>query len=113
MPDTAFDALRLAVAVALALCGLVWFALAMDTHWQQVREGAAAPRGARTALRVSGALALCGSLLLCLRADHVTMAPLVWLMSIAGGAVAVALALAWRPRWLAPFVAWLPPWRAR
>jgi hypothetical protein len=113
VPDAAFESLQLAVAVGLALCGLVWFALAIDTHWRQVRKGAAAPRGARTALRVSGSLALAGSLLLCLRADHLTMAPLVWLMSLAAGALAVALTLAWRPRWLVPFVAWLPQGRAR
>jgi hypothetical protein len=112
VPDAAIGALLLAVAVALAVCGVVWLALAMDTHWQQVRDGSAPTRGAATALRWLGSLALFASLLLCLRADHLTMAPLVWLMSIAGAAVLVALMLAWRPRWLAPWVSWLPPRRA-
>jgi hypothetical protein len=57
-------------------------------------------------LRVGGVVALCASLWLCLRADHVTMAPLVWVMAMAGAALIVALALAWRPRWLAPLVFW-------
>ena len=108
MPDAALDALLLAAAVALAVCGVGWLALAMDTHWQQVRDDAPATGGATTALRWFGSLALFASLLLCLRADHPTMAPLVWLMSIAGAAVLVALMLAWRPRWLAPLVRWLP-----
>ena len=110
MPDAALDALLLVAAVTLAVCGVVWLALAMDTHWHQVRDDAASTRGA-TALRLSGSLALFASLLLCLRADHSTMAPLVWVMSVAAGAVGVALTLAWRPRWLAPWVIWLPTGR--
>jgi hypothetical protein len=55
-----------------------------------------------------GACALVLSLLLCLMADHVTMAPLVWVMSLAAAALIVALTLAWRPRLLLPFVIWVP-----
>jgi hypothetical protein len=98
------DALLLVVAWLLTLLGLAWFALALDAHWRQVRGAAAAPR--RGVLRGLGSVALCVSLLLCLRADHVSMAPLVWVMGLAAGALAMAFVLAWRPRWLAPLVFW-------
>ncbi len=107
MPEAVRDALLLAAALSLAVCGMAWLALAMSTHWQQVRRSARTRRTA-TLLRVLGALALWASLLVCLRADHVTMAPLVWVMALAGAALLVAFALAWRAHWLAPLVAWLP-----
>ena len=44
--------------------------------------------------------ALLASLLLCLRADHASMAVLVWVMSLAAAALLVAFTLAWRPHWL-------------
>jgi Protein of unknown function (DUF3325) len=58
-------------------------------------------------LRVLGALAITGSLLLCLRADHPGMAALVWIMALALAAMMVAFTLSWRPRVLAPLVAWV------
>ena len=108
MPDAAVGALLLAAALALALCGVAWLALAMDTHWQQVCGPRPLRPGTRRALRALGTVALIASLLVCLRADHSTMAPLVWVMALAGAAVALALLLAWRPRTLAPLVRWLP-----
>ncbi len=55
---------------------------------------------------VLGSTALFVGLLLALAADHASMAVLVWVMALAGAALAVAFALAWRPRWLR----WLAPW---
>jgi hypothetical protein len=75
-------------------------------HGRHVRGAAPLTPGRATLLRMGGTAALCASLLLCLRADHVTMAPLVWVMSMTGAALTVAFALAWRPRWLAPLVFW-------
>lgn len=82
--------------------GLSWIALAMEVHWRQVRGPR--PLAARTAiaLRGLGVLALSSSLGLCLRADHASMASLVWIMSLATAALSVAFTLAWRPHWLAP-----------
>jgi hypothetical protein len=100
------DALLLAAALLLAVVGLAWLALTFDVHWHQVRGAMPRSRGSETLLRMLGVAALCASLVLCLRADHVSMAPLVWVMSLAGGALAVAFTLAWRPRWLAPLVFW-------
>jgi len=95
---------------ALACCalGLAWLALAMDVHWQQVRGGGVPSAGATKTLRVLGTLALAASFILCFVADHASMAPLVWVMALAGGALIVAFTLAWRPRLLAPLVAWVP-----
>ena len=91
----------LIAATALALSGMAWLALAMEVHWGQVmhRPASQAPR-TRQLLRGLGALALLLSLLACLMADRPSMAALVWIMLMAGSAVAVALTLSWRPHWL-------------
>lgn len=84
--DALIAAVLLAVAFLACLLGLAWLALAMDAHWAQVRGEPAPASGQRRALRVLGALALAGSLALCLRADHASMAALVWIMMLAAGA---------------------------
>lgn len=91
----------LALAVAACVAGLAWLALAMETHWAQVHGERPRPRRTAIVLRVLGAAALLGSLLICLRVDHATMAALVWVMALAGAALVVAFTLTWRPRWLA------------
>lgn len=100
-------ALLLTLALACCFCGLAWLALAMEAHWQQLRRNAA---GRRTvlSLRALGAAALAAALAICLAADHGSMASLVWVMALAASALAVAMLLAWRPRWLAWLVAWVP-----
>ncbi len=99
------DALILSFAALASLAGMAWLALAMDVHWGQVRHHAQ-PRGAARRLRALGVLALAGSLALCLRVDHASMASLVWVMTLAGSALAVALTLTWQPAWLRP-LAWV------
>jgi hypothetical protein len=97
----------LAAAFLCATAGLAWLALAMETHWQQVVRGPRPPtRRAVIILRMLGASALAVSLALCLGADHGSMAALVWVMALAAGALVVAFTLAWRPRTLAPLLAW-------
>ena len=96
------DGILLGVAWLCSLVGVAWLALAMDPHWQHARGVRGRPRWATPfALRALGGIALLASLLLCLRADHATIAVLVWIMSLAVAAVLVALTLAWRPSWLA------------
>jgi hypothetical protein len=95
-------------ALTASTLGLAWLALSMDTHWQQVRGAQRASRSSVTALRIAGTFALFASLILCFIADHASMAPLVWVMALAGGALLVAFTLAWRPRLLRPLVAWVP-----
>lgn len=93
-------------ALALLCCtaGLAWLALSMESHWEQVRGSQPLPRSTVIALRVLGSAALVGSLLLCLRVDHASMAALVWVMSLAGAALVVAFTFTWRPRWMAPLL---------
>ncbi len=100
-------ALLLTLAMLCSAGGLAWLALAMEVHWQQARGAhASAARTTVVGLRLLGAVELFASLLICLHADHPSMAVLVWVMSLAAGAVGVALLLAWRPHWLAWLVAW-------
>lgn len=101
------DASMLLVAIISNIVGLAWLALSMETHWRQVRGAQPLTRQSVIALRVLGALGLTLSLFLCLRADHVTMAPLVWVMALAAAALIVSFTLAWRPRILFPLVAWV------
>lgn len=108
MPEpTVMKALLLAAALAACALGTAWLAIAMEAHWQQVRNTDAPPRPAVVfALRALGSVALVASLLICLRVDHASMAALVWVMAFAGSALVVAFLLSWRPRWLAPLVSW-------
>lgn len=97
----------LIAALLACVLGFGWLALAMEPHWRQVRGDAPISRGIVTVLRVLGASALFVSLLLCLQVDHVSMASLVWIMSLAAAALIITFTLAWRPRTLAWLVAWV------
>jgi len=101
------DAALLIAALSAATCGMAWLALAKKPHWAQVR-GTQAPsfRAVRT-LQALGTAALLASLTLCLRTDHVSMAALVWIMTMAASALIVAFTLAYRPRWLGWLVLWM------
>lgn len=101
------DALLHAAAFACAFLGMAWLALAMDTHWEQVSGGARPPHAGPLLMRVLAVAALAISLLLCLAADHPTMAPLVWLMALAASALGVAMLLAYKPGLLRGAVPWL------
>jgi len=103
------DELLLAGAVLFSITGFAWLALAMDPHWKQVHGSSQPTPRARILLRVAGSSALLLSLILCNRADHATIASLVWVMALTAGALLVACMLAWQPRWL--WVLW--PWGDR
>jgi Protein of unknown function (DUF3325) len=93
----------LITATVLALSGMAWLSLAMEIHWGQVMHRPATPANrTRQLLRGLGSMAILLSLLACLMADRPSMAVLVWIMLLAGSAVAVALVLSWRPNWLRP-----------
>lgn len=101
-------ALVLVAAYLSCVLGWAWLALAMEVHWQQARGDSSVP-GSKVVrlLRSLGALAVVGSLLLCLRADHASMASLVWVLTLTAAALTVAFTLSWRPRLLAPLVGWV------
>ena len=101
------DALILLAAVLANLIGMAWIALAMEPHWEQVRSDPL-HAGRAAMLRVLGALAIAGAALLCLCADHASMAWLVWTMALTAAAIVLAFTLAWRPRLLAPLLARSP-----
>lgn len=102
------EALLLIAAVFANFAGMAWLALAMEAHWEQVRGSTARLRaGTAATMRLAAVVAIATAFVLCLRADHPTMAVLVWIMTLTGTAVTVALALAWRPAVLTPMVAWV------
>src|SRR5262245_9107361 len=90
----------LVIAFATGVTGMAWFALAKLPHWRQVTGEEWQDTGTRRVLRFAGAVALAVSLGLCLAADHVSMSFLVWIMTLAAGALGVAFMLAFRPRTL-------------
>ncbi len=102
------DAFKFVIALAACVAGMGWLALAMEAHWEQVRGRQPISRRTAIFLRVLGALALAVSLVLCFWIDHATMAPLVWVMAIAGAALMVAFTLSWRPHWLGVLLLGLP-----
>ena len=101
-------ALLLTAAVSTCICGFAWLALAMKAHWQQVRGLQSPTLKIVLSLRILGGVALFVSLYFCLIADHISMAILVWIMSLAVSAVIIAFTLAWRPHWLSWLILWIP-----
>lgn len=102
------DPLLLVTAAICCILGFGWLALAMDVHWQQVRDTSIQTIGVKRMLRILAIAALGVSLLLCLTVDHGSMASLVWVMLLALAALIVTFTLSWRPHLLAPLVAWVP-----
>jgi hypothetical protein len=100
------DAL-LALAFACSLTGMAFLALALKPHWEQARALDPYPATRARRLRAIGGVALALSLGFCVLADHVSMAVLVWVMTLTAAALLVAFVLAYRPRWLAWLVAWV------
>jgi hypothetical protein len=90
-------------ALFATLAGMAWIALAMPAHWQQVFGSKRLSTLKQSGLRLSGACALCTALGLCLAADHISMAVLVWFMLLTMASVLVASTLSWRPTWLRAF----------
>lgn len=106
MPDAVSPASLLALALACSLAGMGWLALSMQVHAQQAWRRTPAP-GRLKPLRWLGSVALLAALVLCLGADHATMAVLVWFMALAGAALTVAFTLSWRPHWLRVLAPWI------
>lgn len=94
------DSWLLVVAFVAGVLGMAWFALAKLPHWRQVTGEEWQNVTTRRVLRFTGGVALAVSLGFCLAADHVSMSFLVWIMTLAAGALGVAFMLAWRPRTL-------------
>ncbi|MCA6129232.1 DUF3325 domain-containing protein [Thalassolituus oleivorans] len=83
-------------AIVLMLVAMSWLALSLPSHWKQVRSGKPASRR----LRLAGWNAIFLSALCCFKADHASMAVLVWLMLMAATAASVGITLSMRPHML-------------
>lgn len=106
MPEHASATGVLLAAVLCAFGGMGWLALSMPVHAQQAWTHPPTHAALRV-LRWLGAIAIAASLLLCLRADHASMAVLVWAMCLSGGALLTAFILAARPHWLRALAPWV------
>jgi len=106
MPDSAFAPWLLLAAWLACVAGMGWLALSMQAHALQVWGAAPSPAMTRV-LRVLGALGLAIALSLCLMADHVSMAVLVWVMTLASAALLTAFTLTWRASWLRVLAPWV------
>lgn len=91
----------LVLAAVSSVVGMSALALAKEAHWRLVQSRARRPE---RVLQGVGVLAVLLSLGLCLRADFPSIAVLVWVMLLSVSALAVAMLLAWRARWLSGFV---------
>ena len=106
MSESLLSAWLLSAAMLASLAGMVWLALSMPVHAQQVWGGVPSAGIARM-LRWMGAVGLLVALALCLAVDHASMASLVWVMTLAASAVATAFLLSWQPRWLRALAPWV------
>lgn len=94
-------------ALLCCVIGFAWLALTLEPHWRQVRGNQPLPKLMIPVLRTLGSISLCASLLLCLLADHPSMAVLVWIMALAAAALMVAFTFTWTPRAFLPLVVWI------
>ena len=106
MPEQGAVAGLLLAAVLASSAGMGWLALSMQVHARQAWDATPSSATMR-ALRWMGVAGIVIALVLCLRADHASMAVLVWLMSLTGAALLTALLLASRPRWLRLLAPWV------
>lgn len=98
--------LMLTAALLLSFCGMAWLALSMQVHAAQVWQHQPSPAVLRL-LRILGGCSIGAALLLCLAVDHATMAVLVWVMALSGGALLVAFTLSSRPQRLRVLAPWI------
>lgn len=93
-------------AIFLTLLGMACLSLSLPSHWRQVTgiENSLPSPSERLRLRVVGYCSLAVAFLLCLAADHPSMAVLVWVMLLAVAAKSIASILSWRQHWLKPLL---------
>ncbi|MCW0209123.1 MAG: DUF3325 domain-containing protein [Achromobacter sp.] len=105
MSEAALSNWLLVAAVLAGLAGMGWLALSMPAHAQQV-WGRGLSSAASRVLRWLGTAGIGMALLLCLRADHPSMAVLVWVMTLAFSALVIAMSLSGCPRALRALAPW-------
>lgn len=94
--------LLLVAIFSTAYLSFALFALSQVRHWRVVFDKALPTQREVLLLRSLGILMLSISLALSLVRDGASFGSLLWITMIGVTALAVALTLAWRPRWLRP-----------
>ena len=94
--------LLLAAIFSTAYLSFALFALSQVRHWRVVLDKALPTQREVLLLRSLGILMLSMSLALSLVRDGASFGSLLWITMIGVAALAIALTLAWRPRWLRP-----------
>ena len=87
------DGVLLFLALVVAIGGMGCLALSIGAHWRQLFAGLTQTRGMTLGLRLTGALLLMASFILCALANPVSMAALVWPMLLTLAAAIVATGL--------------------
>lgn len=94
------------IACLLNLLGFAWLALAQERYQDPVYGHSCSIARVAIARRAIGSIAIGMSLPACMVSQGASFGCLLWPLSMGAAAMAVALTLSWRPRWLR--VAW--PW---
>lgn len=94
--------LLLVAIFSAAYLSFALLALSQVRHWRVVFDKALPTQREVLLLRSLGILMLSISLALSLVRDGASFGSLLWITMIGVAALAVALTLAWRPRWLRP-----------
>ncbi|MEM6638941.1 MAG: DUF3325 domain-containing protein [Pseudomonadota bacterium] len=84
------------LALLTSAVGLSLLALSQASHWYRVNKS----HTRRPGVRAVGWVLIGASFIVCIARDGVSLAMLIWPMVTATVSVAVALLLAFRPRWL-------------
>lgn len=95
-------ALLLVLAFAFSFFGFACLALAMPRHWGEATGEPRELARHRSWLRPLGWLLLALAFFAAWLRDGPSFGAVLWVLLIGAAALAVALTLAWRPRWLWP-----------
>lgn len=93
-------------AILITMLGMASLALSLPNHWRQVTgiETSQPSPSQQNTLRIFGYSSLIVSFVLCLFADHPSMAVLVWIMLVSLAGKGIASILTWRQHWLKPLI---------
>ncbi|MEL7028314.1 MAG: DUF3325 domain-containing protein, partial [Pseudomonadota bacterium] len=95
------DAPYLFLAYLSGASGMGWLALSQPRHWRAVMPGPA-PDKPKRVLRIAGWVSLFASLIFCILRDGGSFAAILWPLILGAAALAVAMALTYRPSVLKP-----------
>lgn len=97
------ESLTMLGAAAMSYVAFAWLALSQEGHWRALPGNADLPAlaaGVQRRLRWSAACVQACAYALCLWGHGPGFGTVLWVLLAAGGAMAVAFTLSWRPRWL-------------